>query len=135
MESRCVWRASLVLAAMVLAGCAANQEPPPEPPPPPAPPLPPPAPPRPSGQYWPGAAQHAAWPAPPDFNTEEYGVIHETGFVGVTSSPLSTFSIDVDTASYANVRRFLRDGMLPPPDAVRIEELIQLLRLRLSGPG
>ena len=38
--------------------------------------------------------------------------------------PLSTFSIDVDTASYANVRRFLNDGRLPPADAVRIEELI-----------
>ena len=61
---------------------------------------------------------------PSDFNTEEYGVIHEAGFVGVTSTPLSTFSIDVDTAAYANVRRFLRDGALPPADAVRIEELI-----------
>ena len=61
---------------------------------------------------------------PSDFNTEEYGVIDEPGFVGVTSAPLSTFSIDVDTAAYANVRRFLRDGSLPPADAVRIEELI-----------
>ena len=135
MESRCAWRVSLVLAAMVLAGCAANQEPPSEPPPPPAPPLPPPAPPRPAGQYWLGAAQHAAWHAPPDFNTEEYGVIHETGFVGVTSSPLSTFSIDVDTASYANVRRFLRDGMLPPSDAVRIEELVNYFDYDYPDPA
>ena len=59
-----------------------------------------------------------------DFNTEEYGVIDEPGFVSVASAPLSTFSIDVDTAAYANVRRFLRDGSLPPADAVRIEELI-----------
>ena len=61
---------------------------------------------------------------PSDFNTEEYGVIDEAGFVSVRSAPLSTFSIDVDTAAYANVRRFLRDGSLPPADAVRIEELI-----------
>ena len=63
--------------------------------------------------------------APPsDFNTEEYGVIDEPGFVAVTAAPLSTFSTDVDTAAYANVRRFLRDGSMPPADAVRIEELI-----------
>ncbi len=61
---------------------------------------------------------------PSDFNTEQYGVIDEAGFVGVTTAPLSTFSIDVDTAAYANVRRFLRDGSMPPADAVRIEELI-----------
>ena len=49
--------------------------------------------------------------------------------------PLSTFSIDVDTASYANVRRFLNGGSLPPTDAVRIEELDQLLPIRLSASG
>ena len=59
-----------------------------------------------------------------DFNTEQYGIIEESGFVAVGTSPLSTFSIDVDTAAYANVRRFLRDWSLPPADAVRIEELI-----------
>ena len=59
-----------------------------------------------------------------DFNTEEYGAIRESGFVSVASTPLSTFSIDVDTASYSNVRRFLGDGLLPLADAVRIEELI-----------
>ena len=41
-----------------------------------------------------------------------------------TTKPLSTFSVDVDTASYANVRRFIEQGRMPPPDAVRIEELI-----------
>jgi Ca-activated chloride channel family protein len=46
----------------------------------------------------------------------------------VSADPLSTFSIDVDTASYANVRRFLNSGALPPPDAVRIEELINYFR-------
>ena len=58
------------------------------------------------------------------FNTEEYAAIDESGFSSVVTKPLSTFSIDVDTASYANLRRFLHDGLLPPADAVRIEELI-----------
>lgn len=61
---------------------------------------------------------------PADFNTENYNAIEELSFRNVTESPLSTFSIDVDTASYANVRRFLNDGTMPPQDAVRIEEMI-----------
>ena len=59
-----------------------------------------------------------------DFNTESYDRVDENSFKDVLSKPLSTFSIDVDTASYANVRRFLTGGTLPPPDAVRIEEMI-----------
>ena len=59
-----------------------------------------------------------------EFNTEEYNSITERGFVSPLSEPLSTFSIDVDTASYANVRRYLMRGGMVPPDAVRIEELI-----------
>ena len=59
-----------------------------------------------------------------DFNREGYANIDEPGFAAVTSTPLSTFSIDVDTAAYANVRRFLRSGSIPPAGAVRIEELI-----------
>ena len=55
---------------------------------------------------------------------ENYAEIEENEFVRVANEPLSTFSIDVDTASYANVRRFLKDGRLPPKDAVRIEEMI-----------
>ncbi len=61
---------------------------------------------------------------PPDYNTEEYSRIYENRFLEVTQNPLSTFSIDVDPASYANVRRFLNYGQMPPKDAVRIEELI-----------
>jgi Ca-activated chloride channel family protein len=57
-------------------------------------------------------------------DTETYGSIDENKFRRVTDQPLSTFSIDVDTASYANVRRFLNEGRLPPADAVRVEELI-----------
>jgi Ca-activated chloride channel family protein len=59
-----------------------------------------------------------------EFNTEEYNQIEEQPFQLVKNNPLSTFSIDVDTASYSNVRRFLNDGQLPPADAVRIEEMI-----------
>ncbi len=59
-----------------------------------------------------------------DWNTEGYATIHENGFKDVLHSPLSTFSIDVDRASYANVRRFINMGQKPPVDAVRIEELI-----------
>ncbi len=65
-----------------------------------------------------------AFRQPEPFNTEGYDMIEETGFRSPLVAPLSTFSIDVDTASYANVRRFLNQGQLPPEDAVRIEELI-----------
>lgn len=57
-------------------------------------------------------------------NTESYAKIDENPFIEVSRAPLSTFSIDVDTASYSNTRRFLNDGQLPPKDAVRIEELV-----------
>lgn len=58
------------------------------------------------------------------FNTESYSTIHENGYKDVFHQPLSTFSIDVDRASYSNVRRFLNMGQVPPKDAVRIEEMI-----------
>ncbi|MBA4312890.1 MAG: hypothetical protein C0417_09695 [Chlorobiaceae bacterium] len=58
------------------------------------------------------------------FHTEEYDKINENEFLDVRQNPLSTFSIDVDNASYSNVRRFIKNGQLPPKDAVRIEELI-----------
>ena len=57
-------------------------------------------------------------------NAEQYEHIDENPFLEVARAPLSTFSIDVDTASYSNTRRFLKEGQLPPKDAVRIEELI-----------
>ncbi|MEZ4776800.1 MAG: VWA domain-containing protein [Bacteroidia bacterium] len=60
----------------------------------------------------------------PDFNTEEYKRIYENPFLSAKQNPLSTFSIDVDVASYANIRRFLNDNQMPYPDAVRIEEMI-----------
>jgi Ca-activated chloride channel family protein len=75
-----------------------------------------------------GGARHSIYPMPPPFNTEAYDKIDENRFRRVADDPLSTFSIDVDTASYANVRRFLNDGALPPADAVRVEELINYFR-------
>jgi Ca-activated chloride channel family protein len=67
-------------------------------------------------------------PFPPPFNTEAYDYIQENRFRRVGTEPVSTFSIDVDTASYANMRRFLNDGTLPPADAVRTEELVNYFR-------
>jgi Ca-activated chloride channel homolog len=59
-----------------------------------------------------------------DFNTEGYSAIHENGFKSPMNEPLSTFSIDVDAASYSNIRRFILEGQKPVPDAVRVEEMI-----------
>ena len=59
-----------------------------------------------------------------DFNTATYDHIEENPFLAAASNPLSTFSIDVDTASYSNVRRFIESGALPPKDAVRVEEML-----------
>lgn len=68
------------------------------------------------------------------FNTESYAHQRENGFQRVADHPLSTFSIDVDTASYANVRRFLQSGRLPPAAAVRIEELINYFPYDYAPP-
>ncbi len=61
---------------------------------------------------------------PEDFNTEEYNSIQENGFKSVSENPLSTFSADVDTASYSNLRRMITDGYGIDPNAIRIEEMI-----------
>ena len=67
-------------------------------------------------------------------NGERYAKIEENPFLETVRAPLSTFSIDVDTASYANVRRFLNQGSLPPKDAVRIEELINYFEYDYPQP-
>jgi Ca-activated chloride channel family protein len=69
-----------------------------------------------------------------DFNTESYDHITENRFLKVKDNPLSTFSIDVDAASYSNVRRFLNLGQLPPAGAVRIEELINYFHYEYPQP-
>ncbi len=75
----------------------------------------------------------ATWPPQPpvmppapaeDYNREQYDRIYENQFLTVKENPLSTFSIDVDTASYSNLRRFLNHNQMPPEDAVRIEEMV-----------
>ncbi len=60
----------------------------------------------------------------PVHNTEEYSSINENIFHSPARNPLSTFSIDVDAASYSNIRRFINASQMPPKDAVRIEEMI-----------
>lgn len=66
---------------------------------------------------------------------ETYANIAENGFTTVSASPLSTFSVDVDAASYSNVRRFINGGQLPPADAVRIEEMVNYFKYDLAGPA
>ena len=69
------------------------------------------------------------------FNTEAYDYTPESELVSVADQPLSTFSIDVDTASYSNVRRKLTDGDLPQPDAVRLEEMINYFSYDYPAPS
>jgi Ca-activated chloride channel family protein len=68
-------------------------------------------------------------------NREQYDEIVENPFIAVAADPLSTFSIDVDRASYSNMRRFImQDGQLPPRDAVRIEELVNYFPYDYADP-
>lgn len=69
-----------------------------------------------------------------DFNREGYDKITENRFLKVKDNPLSTFSIDVDAASYSNIRRFLNQGQLPPAGAVRIEEMVNYFTYQYPQP-
>lgn len=69
-----------------------------------------------------------------NFDTEDYDGITENTFLSVRNNPLSTFSIDVDAASYSNVRRYLNNGQLPPAGAVRTEELINYFHYHYPQP-
>lgn len=69
-----------------------------------------------------------------NFNTEAYSPITENDFKNALMNPLSTFSIDVDAASYSNVRRFITSGQAPPADAVRIEEMINYFNYDYPQP-
>ena len=71
----------------------------------------------------------------PTWNTESYNGVHENGFINVSNDPLSTFSIDVDTASYSNIRRFINQGTLPPAGAVRIEEMVNYFSYSYPQPS
>lgn len=69
-----------------------------------------------------------------DFNTESYTGITENRFRSAKETPLSTFGIDVDGASYSNIRRYINNGNLPPIDAVRIEEMINYFSYEYPQP-
>ncbi|MGV3578138.1 vWA domain-containing protein [Brevundimonas sp.] len=109
----------------------------PGPPPPPPPPPAPPAPMRPPVIGMTVTGQRTvdgviATPAP--VNTERYPDATPNPVRRVADEPVSTFSIDVDTASYANVRRFISDGEAPPRDAVRVEEMINYFDYGYARP-
>jgi Ca-activated chloride channel family protein len=70
-----------------------------------------------------------------EFSTAAYDHILENSFLDASSNPLSTFSIDVDTASYSNIRRFINEGHLPPRDAVRLEEMINYFTYDYPQPN
>ncbi len=70
-----------------------------------------------------------------DFNTENYSAIGENGYKEVSREPLSTFSVDVDKASYSNIRRFINMGQMPPADAVRVEEMINYFDYNYKAPS
>jgi len=83
-----------------------------------------------------GSYQQSVYsPEPQNWNTEEYATIHDNIFHNPTRTPLSTFSIDVDAASYSNIRRFLNNGQQPPKDAVRIEEMVNYFNYDYLSPG
>lgn len=70
----------------------------------------------------------------PSYTQETYGHVAQNGLKSVATEPVSTFSIDVDTGSYSNVRRMLNQGLLPPTDAVRIEEFVNYFDYRYASP-
>ena len=101
---------------------------------------------QPDGYYEMGCAEeYEVWDAPagyapewdvfiPDWNTEEYKYVAENGWMTPAAEPFSTFAADVDTASYANVRRMLLEGKQVPADAVRIEEMINYFDYAYPAP-
>lgn len=128
-----------LLCALFLAACVAQA--PEAPPPPPMPPPPPPvameADAFARARMAVGAApyaQTAPQPMPGDVDRERYEDVEINPIHIAAEEPVSTFSIDVDTASYSNVRRMLNAGRLPPRDAVRIEELINYFRYNYPLP-
>ncbi|HXU81988.1 MAG TPA: VWA domain-containing protein [Polyangia bacterium] len=79
-------------------------------------------------------ASAPAEPSPAGTSGESYQHLPDSPFLATAESPVSTFGVDVDTASYANIRRYLVDGQLPPADAVRIEELVNYFHYLLPEP-
>src|SRR5205823_730130 len=67
-------------------------------------------------------------------SADSYAHVEDNPFRYVKDAPLSTFGVDVDTASYSNVRRFLQSGQLPPPGAIRIEEMVNYFPYDYAPP-
>ncbi|MBR2822064.1 MAG: von Willebrand factor type A domain-containing protein [Clostridia bacterium] len=80
------------------------------------------------------ASVSSVWAPEAEWNTNEYGFFTENGFVSAAGSPLSTFAADVDTASYAQIRSLILQGKNVPPDAVRVEEMINYFRYDYPHP-
>lgn len=83
------------------------------------------------------SGEQGTWTEEEPYNTEEYNAVEENRFLSVKTSPLSTFSVDVDTASYSNIRRMLREGYTPeeiPEGAVRIEEMLNYFSYDYEEP-
>lgn len=74
--------------------------------------------------------QTPEWPS-----TEDYSYIPENGYLSTKHEPLSTFSIDVDRASYSNLRRYINNNQLPPVDAVRVEEMVNYFHYDYEQPN
>ena len=74
------------------------------------------------------------WTPPPPVSTAKYTAFSDNPWQRATEQPVSTFSASVDTGSYANVRRFINRGQLPPQDAVRVEELVNYFGFDAPGP-
>ncbi len=109
-NSRFISRVLFLIAATLINGCASTSSEPTS-----------------HIQYAPQPKYDVLKQAQPNFDTlnqERYTQNTENTFLPVLSNPLSTFSIDVDTASYSNIRRFIQSGQLPPRDAIRIEEMV-----------
>lgn len=164
MHAKFLKRTGFVMFALMLAACAAQSTGPtatesaeesvvetgrglPEPTPPPAPPPPPgyqqvpspnlSAPPAQMGALSRAGApyaQTAPQPMPGEVDRDRYEDVEPNPVRQAAADPVSTFSIDVDTASYSNVRRMLGEGRLPPRDAVRIEELINYFDYNYALP-
>jgi len=79
-------------------------------------------------------ASYNVTPVSQGYNTEDYSKINENEFKDTKNNPLSTLSIDVDKASYSNVRRIITQGSLPQPDAVRVEEMINYFSYNYPQP-
>ena len=82
-----------------------------------------------------GIARPTMMPRPQPQNRERYDGEAVAAIMAVAEEPVSTFAVDVDTGSYANVRRFLNDGRVPPQAAVRTEEMVNYFRYNYARPA